>query len=857
MRVLQLRKFGMTLDLHPFVSVVYGLDEETRAQVIDALAAVPAGDDPGLAGLVEAHGLLLDLTPSVLRLLDMRAPLDVVVRRENLPGVPSPAKGRDDDGPPPEEVRVATRRREAEEAAAAMAAAVAAHEAGSAPTDLPSIDAQLQRRVQERRADREQAASAHAAAEAALEASRTRLAAAADTADAQRRTLDELREQRRAAAERCSLSAAELEAARSARDPFAGSTLAAAQEHLAELEAEAARVAAEEARAAEAAEAAAVGHEAAADDEASRTGFTGSAEELAASIDELRRRRTEVAAALVAAEAGDRYVVEVAIAELRAAPPTELVPSSDAVALADEWQRIDHQLDALSGAGNSGADAAAARQRLEAARAGLIDAEQAVRPPELDRTSVEELEQAHAEVLDAQDKVDSRFGGKRAQRRLDELRVAEQAVLDRIGFNTYADFMMGTSIFHVDADAEHNLEAARVRLAEAEDAWAALEADVDAELTRAQLLERRRELREKARVMLGDDPGEDVVGALRRHRVVAAAIDDRAMHLQEALLRAGLALGDELLSADELNTLAEVWLAEEGESAAHRTPLEHELGDLEARLAQLEDVQHELDAGARAGAANDAADRERRRQARLDEARAAVVAALARVARNADAETEVVARTEAFDVATEAERAAGDRAIAAEARMIASDDEERKASAEVQQATAAVEDTAAALEVAEQDLALAEAALGAARTAVAERESGIGALERAVAETTAVHRAAQAALAEAEAELAAVEAARASNEFAPPAPRIDVDEVEWYLLARLAAQRAVSYAGSVPLVLDEALADLDDNDTRRVLRRLERMAASVQVVFVSEDPAVAQWALEAGPDRAALVTAGN
>jgi hypothetical protein len=26
---------------------------------------------------------------------------------------------------------------------------------------------------------------------------------------------------------------------------------------------------------------------------------------------------------------------------------------------------------------------------------------------------------------------------------------------------------------------------------------------------------------------------------------------------------------------------------------------------------------------------------------------------------------------------------------------------------------------------------------------------------------------------------------------------------------------------------------------------------------VSEDPAVAQWALEAGPDRAALVTVGN
>ena len=35
-----------------------------------------------------------------------------------------------------------------------------------------------------------------------------------------------------------------------------------------------------------------------------------------------------------------------------------------------------------------------------------------------------------------------------------------------------------------------------------------------------------------------------------------------------------------------------------------------------------------------------------------------------------------------------------------------------------------------------------------------------------------------------------------------------VEEIEWYLLARLAAQRSVGAAGSVPLVLDDTFRDL-------------------------------------------------
>ncbi len=69
-------------------------------------------------------------------------------------------------------------------------------------------------------------------------------------------------------------------------------------------------------------------------------------------------------------------------------------------------------------------------------------------------------------------------------------------------------------------------------------------------------------------------------------------------------------------------------------------------------------------------------------------------------------------------------------------------------------------------------------------------------------------------------------------------------------------QRAASYCGSVPLVLDDALARLDPTSTREILDRLERMAATVQVVVVTEDLPAAAWASQLGPERAAVVEVG-
>src|SRR6476469_9191304 len=91
MRILQLDVDGHRVEFHPYVSVLRGLDANMRAKLIEALAAVSAGQ-PSVDGLVEAHGVVLDLTDTNLKLLDLPGTggFDVVVRREQLPGNASP-----------------------------------------------------------------------------------------------------------------------------------------------------------------------------------------------------------------------------------------------------------------------------------------------------------------------------------------------------------------------------------------------------------------------------------------------------------------------------------------------------------------------------------------------------------------------------------------------------------------------------------------------------------------------------------------------------------------------------------------------------------------------------------------------
>lgn len=81
------------------------------------------------------------------------------------------------------------------------------------------------------------------------------------------------------------------------------------------------------------------------------------------------------------------------------------------------------------------------------------------------------------------------------------------------------------------------------------------------------------------------------------------------------------------------------------------------------------------------------------------------------------------------------------------------------------------------------------------------------------------------------------------------------EAIEFYLLDRLAALRGVSYAGSVPLLIDDALAGVDPEEVKALLSRMERMAEAVQIIYLTDDETVTAWALAAGFERAAVVDA--
>ncbi len=93
-------------------------------------------------------------------------------------------------------------------------------------------------------------------------------------------------------------------------------------------------------------------------------------------------------------------------------------------------------------------------------------------------------------------------------------------------------------------------------------------------------------------------------------------------------------------------------------------------------------------------------------------------------------------------------------------------------------------------------------------------------------------------------------------------PAFDVDSdaggpeaIEFYLLARLAAQRSVSFAGSVPMVIDDAFLGLDAAQTSSLLGKLEQVSESVQIIYLSDDPTIIEWTTSVGLSRAAAVVA--
>ncbi len=627
-----------------------------------------------------------------------------------------------------------------------------------------------------------------------------------------------------------------LEAARAESDPFAAAVFDAARERLRLLQAPEAPEAPEDDGAVEGEPG-----DRAVEAEPPTTSI---ADDAAADVNRLEVRHAELEAALLALDTIDPFAVETALEQVRSSDDVELMPSADAQRIADEWVRNEA---AVSGETpfeeTSGNVLAAARRRLDTARAALFEAERAVRIPEIDRLDVEALENAHEEVLLAQDRADKRFGGDRARQRLNEARAAEQAILDRIGFDTYASFMMGTSIQHVDTEREHKLEASRVELSAAEDALAVLEQGIDAELARAALLARRRELRDEAARMLGRDPGDDLEWELRHHKVELRGGGERAQRLRSALESAGMMLGREQPPKRMLVDLAEIWLEEQRQTVDHRTAIAHDLGEVDG---ELEAARKALSRARRNGDVDDDDRLERERE----QARAALRAAEERVQRQSGVEAEMSRRKSNLAQALDAERDAGAQLSSAERDEGEAARAEHDLAGEVRRDHAELAAALAAergvCEELDELTHLAEEIGGpdnraARQTAVEEAEAGLGTADAAV--TTA-----RSELAEIDGLLE--QAASGNGEGSVATSAAAVEDLEWYLLSRLAQLRALSYAGSLPCVIDDALSGVEGDGLAHLLGRLERMSSAVQIIILSDDRDVAAWADGIGADRA-------
>jgi chromosome segregation ATPase len=337
--------------------------------------------------------------------------------------------------------------------------------------------------------------------------------------------------------------------------------------------------------------------------------------------------------------------------------------------------------------------------------------------------------------------------------------------------------------------------------------------------------------------------------------VPSVSEDESAGRLRAALERVGVDLGGEDHDVVELTMIADAWLAEATSASHRRQAAEEEWTALDGERWVLRAEAASIDEAA-AGHSSEV-DREGARAARLADARARLEEAEHRWLAHELAEERWAEVAPALDEATALASAAAEAALDAEAELadaIANHVEvlerDHALQAEMDQAAEDEAEARASLHARSTDVSLDPDALADA----------IEAAERQLRETEDVLETEGRALAllDAEGQAAAVEIERLQDIVAAQGAgtATEAEELEWYLLARLAAQRSDSVAGSLPLLLDDALRGLDATGVDHLLSSLERMAEAVQVIVISEDPVVASWAQEAGPARAAVVRPG-
>lgn len=525
-----------------------------------------------------------------------------------------------------------------------------------------------------------------------------------------------------------------------------------------------------------------------------------STEEIAARRAELEAEIAEHEGEIVRAERGleelatiDTRPIQVLLEAIRNPAPVEYVPSDRGKELADEFVTLQTKVGELErGLEAEGRGPGTAMQRLEEARAELVAAERAMAKPNLLPEDVAELEAAHEELLEAEKRT-SGVRKRGGQKRFEEAQARQQQILDRVGFPTWSAYVMGANLMSIDPLAEQRVERARFDLEAAETNWAQISSLIEADPEHSRLLDELEAVYMEAFDLLGgDDDREDLEAALRNLQEPKREVttDELVDALSYQLELVGLELGEVAPSIDYTLVVADAFLAE---------------------AAEIDERESEL-------------------RSDIDEASAVVAVARA--------ELDTLPSEELIDL-TSAETGgrAGDREHPRGVSIGDSDAggtglEELEAtvaaaSEEVADAAEMLEAREALVDAATQVEAVAQAKLMRVAAELAERESGL---------------------------LDSIRPSQDSTFEIPGADDDGADEVEFYLLSRLAAQRNVSYAGSVPLVLDDALSAVPDEHVLDLLAKLDRMSDAVQIVMLTSDPTVIGWAEEIGFERAAVVS---
>ncbi len=385
-------------------------------------------------------------------------------------------------------------------------------------------------------------------------------------------------------------------------------------------------------------------------------------------------------------------------------------------------------------------------------------------------------------------------GGGRLRRggskRLDEAAAEQQVILDRVGFPTWSAYVMGAGLLGIDPIAEERLERARIDLESADNHWAKVAADIENDPAHRALLDRLEAVYLEAFDLLGgDDDQADLENALRS--VLVPKTEVSQSELVDALAYQLELVGLNLGASPGVDRVTMAADAFLAEVSVLSERIGELRGERDETQVEVADANHAL-------AAFDAAAEAAQHEPTID---------LTDGADGADASATV--EPDLDELTRELERANEDEALYA-------------------------------------DQLEARLALVDASTQV-----------EAVASSRVMRIAAQLASAEAEQPAGPGEPPRPASDpgfEVDPAEAVSGPEaLEFYLLARLAAQRAASFSGSVPLVIDDALAGQGDDLVRALLDKLERMSEAVQIIYLSDQPVVTTWAESVGIQRAAVV----